>query len=50
MKSMLEMIFVLMIVVGLAMIVYDLINSAKTATPINSVRKKEGFAKAALKR
>ena len=49
MKSMMEMIFVLMIVAGLAMIVYDVINSAKTAAPLNSVRKKEGFAKAALK-
>ncbi len=50
MKSMMEMIFVLMIVVGLAMIVYDVINSAKTAAPLNLVRKKEGFAKAALRR
>jgi preprotein translocase subunit SecG len=49
MKSMMEIIYVLMIVIGLAMIVYDVI-SAKTAAPLNSVRKKEGFAKAALKR
>ena len=45
MKSMMEMIFVLMFVVGVAMIVYDVINSAKTAAPFNSVRKKEGFAR-----
>jgi len=50
MKSMMEMIFVLMIVIGLAMIVYDVINNAKTAAPIKFGQKKEGFAKAALKR
>jgi hypothetical protein len=50
MKFMMEIIYVLMIVIGLAMIVYDVINNAKTAAPIKFGQKKEGFAKAALKR
>ncbi len=50
MKSMMEIIYVLMIVIGLAMIVYDVINSAKTSAPIKFGQKKEAFAKAALKR
>ena len=50
MRSMMEIIYVLMIVIGLAMIVYDVINSAKTAAPIRIDEKKKGFAKAALKR
>jgi len=39
-----------MIVIGLAMIVYDVINSANTAATIRIDEKKKGFAKAALKR
>jgi len=50
MKSMMESIYVLMIVIGLAMIVYDVINSANTATTIRIDEKKKRFAKAALKR
>jgi hypothetical protein len=49
MKSMMEIIYVLMIVVGLTMIVYDLINVHRAA-PAKFGQKKEEFAKAALKR
>jgi len=50
MKSMMETIYVVMIVIGLAMIVYDVINNANTAASIRIGQKKKGFAKAALKR